>query len=76
MAIEMPKFKASRPASSMNGSSLRRVSQTANGPMTEPKGRTSPAKVDRWATTAVLRTAWSIAPVVPFVPPAARLAPH
>ena len=44
--------------------------------MTEPKGRTSPAKVDRWATTAVLRTAWSTAPVVPIVPLAARLAPH
>src|SRR5918995_1451847 len=47
MAIEMPKFSASRPAWSMNGSWWRRVSHTASGPMTEPNGTTSPAKVDR-----------------------------
>src|SRR5829696_4611738 len=78
MAIEMPKLSASRPAWSMNGSRSRRVSQTASGPMTEPKGTTSPAKVDRCAATAVLRTAWSTAtaPVASLPPPAVRLVPH
>src|SRR4029453_4637764 len=78
MAIEMPKFSASRPAWSMNGSRWRRVSHTASGPMTEPKGTMSPAKVDRWAATAVLRTASPAAPasVLWSVPPAARSAPQ
>src|SRR5512132_1165285 len=71
MAIEMPKFSASRPASSTNGSRSRRVSHTANGPMIEPKGTMSPAKVDRWAATAVLRNAWSTVSVR-----VAWLAPH
>jgi hypothetical protein len=46
--------------------------------MAEPKGTMSPAKVDRWATTAVLRISWSVAPVsvVSLPPPAARLAPQ
>src|SRR4029450_13694190 len=78
MAIEMPKFSASRPAWSMNGSGWRRVSHTASGPMTEPKGTASPAKVARWAATAVLRTASPAAPasVLWSVPPAARSAPQ
>jgi hypothetical protein len=46
--------------------------------MTEPKGMMSPAKVDRCAATAVLRTSWSTASarVAWFASPAARLAPH
>src|SRR4029450_12966104 len=74
----MPKLTPARPAWSMNGSRSRRVSQTASGPMTEPKGTTSPAKVDRCAATAVWRTAWSPAPapVPSFVLSAARLAPQ
>src|SRR4029453_4134320 len=38
----------------------------------------SPAKVDRWAATAVLRTSWSPAPapVAWLPPPAVRLAPE
>jgi hypothetical protein len=36
----------------MNGSRSRRVSHTASGPMTEPNGSTSPARVDRCAATA------------------------
>ena len=54
------------------------MSHTASGPMTEPKGTTSPAKVDRCAATAVLRTAWSTAParVAWLALPAVRLAPH
>src|SRR5215207_1095932 len=78
MAMEMPKLSASRPAWSMNGSRWRRVSHTASGPMTDPKGTISPAKVDRWAATAVLRISSSTAPisVVSLPPSAARLAPQ
>src|SRR5215204_403115 len=55
MAMLMPKLSASRPAWSMNGSRSRRVSHIASGPMTDPKGTISPAKVDRCAAAAVVR---------------------
>src|SRR5215204_5891103 len=46
MAMVMPKLSASRPAWSMNGSRSRRVSQTASGPMTDPKGTTAAERLD------------------------------
>src|SRR5215213_9257380 len=74
----MPKLSASRPAWSMNWSRWRRVSHTASGPMTEPKGTISPAKVDRWATAAVVRTVSSAVAglAAAVVSSSARVAPQ
>src|SRR4029453_2993167 len=73
----MPKLSASRPAWSMNGSRSRRVSHTASGPMTDPKGTISPAKVDRWAATALLRAVSStVAALAAELAPTGRLAPQ
>jgi hypothetical protein len=42
--------------------------------MTEPKGTTSPAKVDRWAATALLRAASSTVALAAESAPSVRLA--
>src|SRR6185503_16541379 len=73
----MPKFSASRPAWSMNGSRSRRVSHTGSGPMTDPKGTMSPAKVDRWAAIALVRAVSStVAALAAESAPSVRLAPQ